>query len=318
MGTALPVSPLRGPGSADVLIRRIRRDGAEKCYFFNRADTEFKGVWRNTPVVISPGGAGFSEELAPAPDIPPIRPVHWRLTCAKNCVPLRFWDFEGGNIDLFVPRQKMTESFEKAERFTCRFFAGRDMTMELVTEEASLAAGSYFLNGQALSDWHGTDFRDCRERGTSVGKLLTDGLNTLEYRGILPENAPYLRGAFAVRSTTGFPVLKAWTMPLDTGPSVDLAVLGMPAFSGTVLCETEVETVSAGTQMFRLEELHGSARMLADGRDCGIRIASPAVWMPDLKPGRHTLVLEFCNAPGNRDVMSGERAGFSSLSAEKS
>ena len=181
------------------------------------------------------------------------------------------------------------------------------------TEENALSRGFFALNGIELKDYCKADFRDCRELECEVTSLLKPGRNTLTFQGRLLENAPYLRGRFKVQfplGNCGYPVLSAAPETFRLTSLQDYRTLGYGTFSGTAVYEGTAAVSKAGRYTLDLKLVKDSVLVRIDGKELGTLIAPPYGLEVELAAGEHTLKLEVCNAPGNRDILAGLPAGL--------
>ena len=129
------------------------------------------------------------------------------------------------------------------------------------------------------------------------------------------ENAPHLRGQFKTAfplGPCGYPVLSAAPESFDLTQPQDYRSLGYGTFSGTAVYEGFAETAEAGRYALDLKLAKDSVRIWIDEAEQGVLIAPPYRVEFELAAGKHTVRLEVCNAPGNRDVMAGVPAGLQS------
>ena len=205
---------------------------------------------------------------------------------------------------------QVPEEGEYSAVFTLEDLPGK---VFFTTEEASLQRVEFRLNGTALKDFRKADFRDCRELECEVTDLLKPGRNILTCRGELMENAPYLRGRFTVQfplGNCGYPVLSAAPEFYELIQPQDYRTLGYGTFSGTAVYEGTAEAGKASRYTLELKLVKDSVRIWIDGVEQGTLIAPPYRLEVELPAGEHTIRLEVCNAPGNRDVLAGVPAGL--------
>ena len=74
--------------------------------------------------------------------------------------------------------------------------------------------------------------------------------------------------------------------------------------------DATAEAGKAGRYTLDLKLVKDSVRIWIDGREQGTLIAPPYCLEFELAAGKHTIRLEVCNAPGNRDVLAGVPAGL--------
>ena len=129
------------------------------------------------------------------------------------------------------------------------------------------------------------------------------------------ENAPYLRGQFKAvfpLGNCGYPVLSAAPEFYELTQPQDFRTLGYGTFSGTAVYEGTAEIAESGRYKLDLKLVKDSVRILLDGMEQATLIAPPYSMEIELPAGTHTVRLEVCNAPGNRDVLAGVPAGLQS------
>lgn len=303
----IPGLPLDGRGCGNILSRRIRKAGRERLFLFNRGPETFRGTLDGSPLEIAPGEAGFADELRPKEKIPALTVSEWDLAFGLNCVPLNLWRTpEGTRIDLLKKTSFDMENFP-AGKFSAEFTVEDSLEpVFFTTEESALARGSFEINGAALTGYEKARFRDCRERECNISALLKKGVNTVTFSGALFENAPYLRGRFK----TAFPpdrdgvVLSPAPETFRVGGTGDYASLGYGTFSGMARYTGRLHAPETGRYALEFDFSDESVRIVIDGRETGTRLAPPYRTEVELAAGDHSLVLEVCNAPGPRDVMS--------------
>ena len=315
----IPAPALTGEGAGDILIRRVRRDDRILTFLFNRGSETFHGTLEGRAIEIAPGAAGFADELGIRRRTPLLPIAGWEVTFGSNSVPLRYWETFGQCAVDLLTRQNVGELPVPEEGgYHVVFTLERPLPeLFLTTEEETLARGGFRLNGTPLSDCRRARFRDCREWEYEVGALLKPGRNKLEFFGRLPENPPFLRGRFQVRfpyGPQGYPVLSPAPESFRLTIPPDYAQLGYGTYAGRAVYESTVRIAEAGRYVLELESVNDSVRIVTDGVEQGILIAPPYRWEMELSPGEHRIRLEVCNAPGNRDVMSGVPAGVRSVS----
>ena len=312
----IPAPEVKGESSEHILIRRIRKNNEVRTFLFNRSRTVFRGSLDGESLEIAPGEAGFAEELhAREKRSPQTEVSSWKLTLGSNSVPLYYWEAGAQRAcDLLAKRNSGASPLSEPDSFYSVFTVEPVLENVLfTTEEESLRRVEFSLNGTVLRDFRKADFRDCRERECEVTSLLKPGRNVLTCRGGLMENAPYLRGRFTVSfplGNCGYPVLAPAPGFFELTQLTDYRALGYGTFSGTALYEGLAEIFEAGRYMLNLNLVSDSVRILLDGAELGTLIAPPYRMEFNLEKGRHTLSLEVCNAPGNRDVLAGLPAGI--------
>lgn len=312
----IPAAELCGEGSEAVLIRQMRRNGKRLVFLFNRGSQSFSGTLNGKPLRIAPGQAGFEDELRPKPAPPRITPLNWQVKFEENSVPLHFWEYAGGNIELFF-RQQIGLPPQNASEFTAKFFVSAPLELKLCVEEDMLARGEFRINGKPLEQFQKADFRDCREVECGLSYLLARGteptLNKISYRGSLFENAPYLRGDFRAEFPQGFlsfPVLSPAPAEFTIASPCDFRELGYGTYSGKVCYSAEFDIGTDGMYRLAFSQLHDSARIIIDGKLAGSLIAAPYELDLQLHCGKHRLNIELFNGAGNRDCLAGLPTGF--------
>ena len=311
----IPAPELQGGQSENILIRRIRKDGAVRTFLFNRSRAVFRGTLDGEALEIAPGEAGFADELRVREKAPFLTIPAWKLMFGLNCVPLHYWEAGAQNAYDLLTKQnigidQMPQDGEYSAVFTLDDLPEK---VFFTTEEASLQRVEFSLNGTVLRDFRKADFRDCRELECEVTGLLKPGRNILTCRGELMENAPYLRGRFTVQfplGNCGYPVLNAAPEFYELTEPRDYRTLGYGTFSGTAVYEGNAEIAAAGRYTLDLKLVKDSVRVWIDGVEQGTLIAPPYCLEVELPAGKHLIRLEVCNAPGNRDVLSGVPAGL--------
>ena len=318
----LPPSPLTGGGKEAVLLRQVRKeDGSAITFLFNRAETVFEGSFEGKTLRLEPGEAKLDSEMtqAPSPAPVPLRPEKWVLSFGKpNSVPLTFWEYHGGTVELFSRHRQEGRPFSEAERFSAGFLAAPGLRIFLTVEEDMLKKGRFSVNGNILSGFVKADFRDCRERECEITDFLEPGfgpvLNTVTFEGRpFFENPPYLRGRFSAQvfpDGENFPCLTPAPECFEYTDKADFREFGYGTYSGPARCKATVTVKTPGRYVFAPRELHDSGRLFVDGEEKGVRIAPPYRWEFDLEAGEHLLELEICNNSGNRDRMLGLPAGI--------
>lgn len=318
----LPASPLEGKGKEAVLLRQVRKeDGSVISFLFNRAETPFEGAFAEKPLRLEPGEAKLDSEIEapPSPAPIPLRPEKWCLTFDKpNSVPLTFWEYHGGSVELFSRHKQEGLPFAESERFSARFLATPGLRIFLTVEEDMLKKGRFSVNGKELSDFVRAEFRDCRERECEITAFLAPGfgpaLNVVTFEGRpFFENPPYLRGRFGAQVFPGgenYPCLTPAPASFEFADKADFREFGYGTCSGPARCRATVFAETAGRYVLAPRELHDSGRLFVDGVEKGVRIAPPYRWEFDLEAGEHTLELEICTNSGNRDRMLGLPAGI--------
>jgi len=311
----IPAPTVTGTGAENVLIRRIRGKNGIRTFLFNRGDTVFRGALEGEALEIAPGEAGFADELKPLPPVPELAPECWRLTFGPNCVPLHLWESEMLTAFDLIEKRNVGSNPVPDEGEYHAVFTVESPLEELffTTEEDALVRGCFALNGTPLSGFGKADFRDCREVECEVSSLLKPGRNILSFHGRRMENAPYLRGRFRVNfplGNCGYPVLSAAPEAFVLTTPRDYRELGYGTFSGTAVYEGTVRTAQPGCFVLNCETESDSVRIVIDGTERETLIAPPYRLRTELAAGEHTIRLELCNAPGNRDVMAGVPAGL--------
>ena len=310
----IPAPEVKGGSSENILIRRIRKGEAVRTFLFNRSNTVFRGTLDGVPLEIAPGQAGFAEELHVREKGPPLTVSPWKLTFGLNCVPLRCWEASTQRVFDLIGKHGMGEWDRCPGVWQAVFTVGSPLEkVFFTTEEASLLKAEFSLNGTALRDFRKADFRDCRELECEVSSLLKPGRNILTCRGDLMENAPYLRGRFTVQfplGSAGYPVLASAPESWELTQPQDYRALGYGTFSGTAVYEGIVEIEHPGRYELDLDHADDSVKILLDGAEQGTLIAPPYRLEIELGKGRHSIRLEVCNAPGNRDILAGLPAGL--------
>ena len=311
----IAASELTGEHSENILIRRIRKDGKIRTFLFNRGHETFRGVFEGETVEIAPGEAGFADELRVREKAPVLTVSAWKLTLGPNSVPLHYWEASAQSGTDLISKQNigLFPVPDEGEYYAVFTLNGLPEKVYFTTEESSLSRGCFTLNGTELKEYRKADFRDCRELECEVSKLLKPGRNTVRFRGRLMENAPYLRGCFQVQfplGNCGYPVLSAVPESFQLTAPTDYRTLGYGTFSGTAVYEGTAEAGKTGRYTLDLKLVKDSVRIWIDGRELGTLIAPPYRLEFELSAGKHTIRLEVCNAPGNRDVLAGVPAGL--------
>ena len=313
----IPAPELKGEQAENILIRRIRKNGMVRTFLFNRGHAVFRGTLDGETLEIAPGEAGFADELCIREKVLPLTVPAWKLTFGPNSVPLHYWESSAQNAyDLLAKQNTGLTPVPEEGRFFAVFTLETPLKKVLfTTEEETLSRGSFELNGTRLTDYRKADFRDCRELECDVSSILKSGRNVLTFQGRLIENAPYLRGQFRVAfplGNCGYPVLSVAPGSFELTQPQDYRTLGYGTFSGTALYEGLAEVAEAGRYMLDLKLVKDSVRIRIDGAEHGVLIAPPYRMEIELAAGKHTVSLEVCNAPGNRDVLAGVPAGLQS------
>ncbi|MBO4633365.1 MAG: hypothetical protein J5858_15720 [Lentisphaeria bacterium] len=312
----IPAPELTGEHAENILIRRIRKDGKIRTFLFNRGNTTFRGVYEGEEVEIAPGEAGFADELRVHEKMPLLTVPEWKLTFGPNCVPLHYWENSPYSaFDLIAKCNTGTVETPEEGRYYAVFTLENPLgKMFFVTEETTLSRGSFELNGMEPKDYQKADFRDCRELECEITPFLKPGRNKVIFRGKLMENAPYLRGRFKVQfplgNRCGFPVLSAAPESFMLTSLRDYHTLGYGTFSGTAVYEGKTQIAKTGRYRLDLNLVKDSVRIWIDGAEIGTLIAPPYQQEIELSAGDHTIRLEVCNAPGNRDILAGVPAGL--------
>lgn len=309
----IPAPEIKGNQPENILIRKIRKEGRERLFLFNRSRETFRGTCGGIAVEIAPGEAGFADELCSAETAAPLPLPELDLSFGPNCVPLASWGSSRFlQIDLLAKHLWTQETVSAAESIsTCFDIGSMPETLAFVTEETTLERGSFELNGFPLETYSKADFRDCRELTCDISSLVKTGRNTLVYRGRMFENAPYLRGEFKVQLIPGsFPLLTKAERVIHLPVPRDFSTLGYGTFSGTAVYDGCFSVASNGKYRFDMHIEHDSLRVIVDGKTVETLIAPPYRLTCDLASGLHTLRLELCCAPGNRDVMASLPAGL--------
>ena len=313
----IPAPEVNGEQSENILIRRIRKDGAVRTFLFNRSRSVFRGSLNGEALEIAPGEAGFADELCVREKALPLTVPSWKLTFGPNSVPLHYWESGAQNAyDLLSKQNTGLSPVPEDGSFYAVFTLENPLEkVFFTTEEETLSRGSFALNGTRLTDYRKADFRDCRELECDITHQLKPGRNVLTFQGRLMENAPYLRGQFKAAfplGNCGYPVLSAAPGCYDLTQPQDYRTFGYGTFSGTAVYEGLLEVAEAGRYMLDLKLVKDSVRIIIDGAEQGTLIAPPYCMEIELAAGKHTARLEVCNAPGNRDVLAGVPAGLQS------
>jgi hypothetical protein len=311
----IPAPALCGEGTENILIRRICKDGNIRTFLFNRSSETFYGTLEGTLLEIAPGEGGFSDELTAAKKAPQLSVKNWTLEFGLNSIPLYYWEQSSlSAVDLISNCH--TGTVEVAEEgsyytvFTC------EKTLDKVlftTEEDALERGSFVLNGIELKDFVKADFRDCREVECDISSLMQKGRNTLVFNGKLLDNPPYLRGVFKGTfplGNYGYPVLTPAPEVFELSHPQDFRTLGYGTYSGRVVYKGSFEVPEAGRYTLDLKIVKDSVKIRIDGIEQATLIAPPYRFEAEYSAGRHTISLELCNAPGNRDILAGVPAGL--------
>ena len=312
----IPAPELTGNHPENVLIRRVRGAGGEnRTFLFNRGSGTFRGTLDGVALEIAPGEAGFAEELHVRADLPGLSLSGWKVTFGLNSVPLYLWEFNAQtNFDLLTKRSPgISDCPESGEYYAVFTLDEVPEKLLFTTEEDSLARGAFSVNGTPLSGWRKADFRDCRERECDISSLVRPGRNEIRFQGTRFENAPFLRGRFKAAfplGNCGYPVLSPAPEVWSPERPQDYRIPGYGTFSGTAVYECEAVADRAGRYALDLNLIFDSVRIFADNAEQGVLIAPPYRLELDLTQGRHTIRLEVCNAPGNRDVLAGLPAGL--------
>ena len=310
----LPAPAVCGENAQNILLRRIQKDGVCRTFLFNRSSETFRGTLDGAALEIAPGEGGFAEELTIREKLPSLDVSDWKLEFGLNSIPLYYWENTTlSAVDLIfkcpmgspVPEEGTYYSI-----FTC------ENTLEKVfftTEEATLACGSFELNGTALQNFVKADFRDCREVECDISALLKNGRNTLVFKGRLFENSPYLRGTFKAEfplGNYGYPVLTRSAGVFALASPQDYRMLGYGTYSGKAVYTGRTEIIRSGCYSLDLKLVRDSVKISIDGAEQGVLIAPPYCLELTLSAGTHDIRLEICNAPGNRDILAGVPAGL--------
>ena len=311
----IPAPELKGEQSENILIRRIRKDGAVRTFLFNRSHAVFRDTLDGEALEIAPGEAGFADELRIREKTQSLKISAWKLTFGPNSVPLHYWEAGIQNAYDLLTKQNLGLDQVPEDGEYSAVFTLEDLPEKVffTTEEASLQRVEFSLNGAVLRDFRKADFRDCRELECEVTGLLKPGRNILSCRGELMENAPYLRGRFTVRfplGNCGYPVLSAAPEFYELTEPRDYRTLGYGTFSETAVYEGTAEAGKAGCYTLELKLVKDSVRIWIDGIEQGTLIAPPYRLEVELTAGKHAIRLEVCNAPGNRDILAGLPAGL--------
>ena len=311
----VPAPSLTGCNAEAVLLRQIRKDGAVRSFLFNRSRQTFHSTFNGKAISLPPGGACFADEIATPQDAEALRISEWDLRFEDNCVPLNYWEFSEGQAYDVIAKQDFGRCpiHEINEYFAVFTLETPLENIMLTTEEATLARGSFALNGTPLQNFSKAKFRDCRELECDVTDLLKPGRNILTFKGILFENAPFLRGRFKVDfpyGSQGYPVLDSAPCIFKLKAAKDFRSLGYGTFAGKAFYHASVKIEKDALYTLDLKLVKDSVRIIIDGIEQGILIAPPYAWTGQLAPGQHTIDLEVCNAPGNRDIMAGLPAGL--------
>ena len=306
---------LTGEQAENVLLRRIRKDGKVRTFLFNRGKETFRGVYEGEALEIAPGEAGFADELKAREKASLLIVKEWNLTFGPNCVPLHCWENHSSSaFDLIAKSNTGAVEIPEEGRYYAVFTLEDPLEkVFFITEETTLSRGSFELNGIELKDYCKADFRDCRELECEVTSFLKPGRNKVIFNGRLMENAPYLRGRFKVQfplGNCGYPVLSAAPESFMLTSLRDYRTLGYGTFSGTARYEGTARISKAGRYRLDLKPAKDSVRIWIDGTERGTLIAPPHEPEIELAAGEHTIRLEVCNAPGNRDILAGLPAGL--------
>lgn len=316
----LPAPSVAGKGSEAVLIHSFETaDGAIDTFIFNRSDLPFDGTFEGKRLYLEAGESKLASELdkLPAQRLP--LPENWTLRFdAPNSVPLTFWSYRGGIVELFSRARQEKLPFEEATEFHSTFLAAEGFKVFLTIEEKMLRRGEFSVNGISVKDFVKAEFRDCRDLECDITGLLKTGrspmLNKITYTGSpLFGNPPYLRGvfsAFVPPGTENIPVLRAVSEEHSFRDRADFRIFGYGTYSGAALCRAEAEVPQKGRYLIQFSQVNDSARLFIDGRDLGICIAPPYCRETELEQGTHTIEVEICNNSGNRDRNLGQAAGI--------
>ena len=311
----IPAPEANGTGAENILIRRIRKDGRDRTFLFNRGGETFRGTFDGEAVELAPGEAGFADELRVRKPAPVLPLNGWTLSFGPNCVPLNYWESSIQDaFDLISKRNVGLHPVPEEGEFWAVFTLGSPLeNIWFTTEESSLARAEFSLNGTPLTGFRKAQFRDCRELECEVTAFLKPGRNILTCRGRLIENAPYLRGRFKAAfplGNCGYPVLSAAPEKFQLTLPQDYRTLGYGTFAGTAVYETTVQIAKNGRYTLDMRLSADSVRIMVDGTERGMLIAPPYRLEVELAAGEHTIWLEVCNAPGNRDILAGLPAGL--------
>ena len=311
----IPAPVLCGEGADNVLLRRIRKDGNIRTFLFNRSSETFMGTLDGTALEIAPGEGGFADELTAVKKAPQLSVENWTLEFGLNSIPLYYWEHTTlSAVDLISNcHTGITDVPEEGSYytiFTCEKSPGKVL---FTTEEDALERGSFVLNGVELKDFVKADFRDCREVECDISSLLKQGRNKLVFNGKLLENPPYLRGVFKgvfPLGNYGYPVLSPAPEVFALPYPQDFRNLGYGTYSGQVVYNGRFAVPETGRYAFDLKIVKDSVKILIDGIEQTTLIAPPYRFEAEFSAGTHTICLELCNAPGNRDILAGVPAGL--------
>jgi hypothetical protein len=316
----IPAPFVEGVGKEALLVRRFRKeDGSVDSFIFNRSDLEFEGSFEKMPLRLAPGESILESEITAVPVLPEVEAKRWNLHfCAPNSVPLTFWEWNGGQIELFSRSISGTLPVGEDAEFRSCFLAAEGFKVMLTVEEDMLKRGRFAINGTVVENFSKAAFRDCRELECDITSLLHTSrsplLNTLSFTGApFLGNPPYLRGTFKAavpHGKEGFPVLSAAAQEYSFTEKADFREFGYGTYSGKALCSAETFVPETGIYLVKFAHINDSAKLIIDGKDQGIRIAPPYCWQVVLEAGRHKLELEICNNSGNRDRNLGLPAGI--------
>ena len=316
----IPAPFVEGVGKEALLVRRFRKeDGSVDSFIFNRSDLKFEGSFEKMPLRLAPGESVLASEITAVPMLPELKTDEWRLRfAAPNSVPLVFWNWNGGQMELFSRAISGILPPAGAIEFHTSFLAAEGFKVMLTVEEDMLERGRFSVNGIAVENFTKADFRDCRELECDITSLLRTSrsplLNTLTFTGeIFLASPPYLRGFFSAAvppGGEGYPVLRMAAELHYFKGKADFREFGYGTFSGKAVASTEIFVPEKGKYQLNIAGINDSARLIIDGREEGSRIAPPWRWEAELQPGTHTLELEICNNSGNRDRNLGLPAGI--------
>ncbi|MBE6385845.1 MAG: hypothetical protein E7048_09320 [Lentisphaerae bacterium] len=318
--SSIPGPELKGEGSEAVLIRQFETADGTDTFIFNRSDLPFEGSFEGKKLLLEPGESKLASELAtcsPAQILP--LPEIWTLRFeGLNSVPLTFWNYRSGMIELFSLARQEEHPLAEAKEFHSNFLVSSGFRVFLTVEENMLKKGAFSVNGVPVTGFAKTRFRDCRDLECDITGHLNTGrsplLNKITFTGTpLFGSPPYLRGVFSARVPPGgenYPILTAAPGEYTFKDKADFRGFGYGTYSGPARCTAKAEVVQKEKYTIRFAAINDSACLFIDGEDQGIRIAPPYVWEVELSQGEHTIELEICNNSGNRDRNLGLPAGM--------
>lgn len=310
----IPAPEIKGEHKDNILIRKIRKDGELRLFLFNRGKKTFAGTCDGKHIEIAPGEAGFADVLQQQKNAPGLPISYKSVTFDLNSVPVSWWSaYNGPQLDILEKASLSMEKFSGFTRFTSAFSVEDKLPLLFTTEEETLLRGSFDLNGVPLTEYKKASFRDCRELECDISSLVNKGRNYLTFNGTLFETPPYLRGNFTVELPQGscsYPELAAAEKMIPLSTPCDYLALGRGTFSGTAVYDGSINAPHDGTFALEFALFHDSIKVSVDGKVVQTLIAPPYRLELELSAGIHTLQLEVCNAPGNRDVLSGLPAGL--------